>query len=184
MKHKYITAWAIGLLIGLAVILGIAVLIPVFGDSWTIPSWDSWIAGMGAQAAPLQTQAVLLRACRLLLESGFWFLALPVAVACGVVRLNEVSNKSDLLWSLEAFIRTVLVLSSIAYGFGFLVVSFYKIGEPIDAFAKLLWCHAAGFVTVLILWVFPAIPVYGLIVFSAIWAGLTFNRFRKTARKE
>lgn len=61
-------------------------------DGWQVPGWDDWWV-LDSRQMDLAHQAVLLRLCRLVLEQGFSFLAIPVALACAILKLEILSQK-------------------------------------------------------------------------------------------
>jgi hypothetical protein len=84
-----------------------------------VPFWD-FNQGVDASnvSITLQYRAIFLRFCLLFLEYGFYFLAIPIAFSCSMVRLNE----GDEQFSSWILLRRSLKLT------GAIMLSLYLIG--------------------------------------------------------
>jgi hypothetical protein len=65
-------------------------------DGWQVPGWDDWWV-LDSRQMDLAHQAVLLRFCRLALEQGFTYLAVPAIAACGILKIEEMAKENRAL---------------------------------------------------------------------------------------
>ena len=89
------------------------------GSWWEIPSFGH--INLSGTQVHLQSQALLLRACEILLDRGFWFLAIPNLIAFGIAKLDELSKKNRALWCMsKSFLTALICVLSVSFLLGML----------------------------------------------------------------
>jgi hypothetical protein len=96
MNRRYAIACSLGFAVGLLSVVYAASLNP-FGTSWEIPNWDRWQQYTRPEMLPLQFKALTLRSLRLVHEEGLWFFLIPVTIACGLAKLDELGDHNRYL---------------------------------------------------------------------------------------
>lgn len=137
MNNRYINAILIGASIGIYFLGsnacfpdGMFQFIP-YHQMRHVPLWD-FNQGLDASdlSVRLQYKAILLRFCLLFLEHGFYFLAIPIAFSCSLVRLNEVDEQFSGWILLRRTVKLtgaiMLSLYLIGCSFGILCGSWYS----------------------------------------------------------
>jgi hypothetical protein len=96
MKSSYRKAIVAGTALGLYALVSSALSPHVFdaGSSLPIPTWDTRLSSgtydhIQTLTIGLEFQAVFLRFCFLLIESGFWYFVVPIVLCCSFAQLTE-----------------------------------------------------------------------------------------------
>jgi hypothetical protein len=76
---------------------------------WQLPDWDGPHLLQSAQRTKLIEQAYFLKACHLFLEQGLTYLAIPSAISCAYVKLDQISRHNEV-------VKDFVVSSKVSFG--------------------------------------------------------------------
>ena len=152
MSKRYLMAFLAGLIAGCFAMATLAIfpIESIEERSWLIPFWDSGpITGLREASdlgRQLIHQALLLRVCLFAMDKGAWFMWVPSAFACGLLKLFDLRERAAIFRYSYIILLAVLCAILGVFVFGVCIVTTQEIKIGFEEYVFLAWWMGFFFV--------------------------------------
>ena len=175
MKVRYIISLAIGILLGLSMIIACGINGGSGTNGWQIPIWDGSRNFIDSKVLALEHKAVFLRICANFMEGGYWYLAIPSLITCAIAKIDQLGDRNQFCWCLSksAIIANGIVLI-FCFAWGFLN-PYIDLPPPSTSLeADLIAGLGTSFLIFMLAWITRIAPALWFILFLIL---LSWNKW-------